>query len=626
MMFISRFWLSFIVVASIAGYVQAHSGAEHTHGESSPANGLVIDHSLPVVPWTHLQLNNHPDAFQFAVVTDRTGGLRPGVFSQAVDKLNLLQPEFVVSVGDLIEGYTEDRAQLAAEWNAFDNMVERLDMPFFYLAGNHDYTNDVMADVWRERYGKSYYHFVYRDVLFVMLNSNDGGSTHSFSDEQVQWLKQTLQDNPEPKWTLVFTHAPMWDRDEQDRWGEIEAVLDERPFTVFAGHHHRYVKEQRHGRNYFTLATTGGISSMRGTRFGEFDHVVWITMSDDGPIIANLMLDGILDEDVRTAHMRGLQHNMIDRGRLSVPALLHRGDFKQGTAALRLTNDADIPYTLTADILGCSGFAFTGLSPQSITVPPNEVRHIELPVSAVQLAQDNSNALDIRWQLEYDHHGEQVSYSGERTLAISREYPISPLKNLTLDGSLSEWRNAAFFSSLKPHNTDSLVSPADADFSWSLGQSDQHLVIALDVKDDEIVRFESDQHRGQDKLLISLDARPKSRRLLKPTYDNRVPGDRQIILQPPAPGHRAKLIGKPELSDTVWQKVRTTEGGYSAEIAIPFALLNQDHGSRWDGVRINIQMHDVDADGHTNMLQWLPAWGGDEAHAGAGSFYRDPPH
>ncbi|MCH7944837.1 MAG: serine/threonine protein phosphatase, partial [Armatimonadetes bacterium] len=58
-------------------------------------------------PWTHLDLVNDPENFQFAIVTDRTGGHRAGVFPDAMRKLNLLQPEFVMSVGDPVEGYTE---------------------------------------------------------------------------------------------------------------------------------------------------------------------------------------------------------------------------------------------------------------------------------------------------------------------------------------------------------------------------------------------------------------------------------------------------------------------------------------------------------------------------------------
>ena len=58
------------------------------------------------VPRTDKPFLDTPDSFQFGVVSDRTGGHRPGVFDQAMDKINLLQPEFVMCVGDLIEGYS----------------------------------------------------------------------------------------------------------------------------------------------------------------------------------------------------------------------------------------------------------------------------------------------------------------------------------------------------------------------------------------------------------------------------------------------------------------------------------------------------------------------------------------
>ena len=50
-----------------------------------------------------------------------------------VNKLNLLQPEFVISVGDLIEGYTENQKELNRQWDEFDGFVKQLQMPFFYI-------------------------------------------------------------------------------------------------------------------------------------------------------------------------------------------------------------------------------------------------------------------------------------------------------------------------------------------------------------------------------------------------------------------------------------------------------------------------------------------------------------
>ena len=38
-------------------------------------------------PWTSLKLNNDPDTFHFVVVSDRTGGHRPRIFSQAVEQI-----------------------------------------------------------------------------------------------------------------------------------------------------------------------------------------------------------------------------------------------------------------------------------------------------------------------------------------------------------------------------------------------------------------------------------------------------------------------------------------------------------------------------------------------------------
>ena len=83
-------------------------------------------------PWTNMEFNNNPENFQFAIVSDRNGGCRPGVFEKAVEKLNLMQPEFVLSVGDLIAGYSTDTAQINAQWAEVNHTISELKMPFFY--------------------------------------------------------------------------------------------------------------------------------------------------------------------------------------------------------------------------------------------------------------------------------------------------------------------------------------------------------------------------------------------------------------------------------------------------------------------------------------------------------------
>ena len=253
-------------------------------------------------PVTHLRWNDNRDDFQFVVVSDRTGGHRAEVFSQAVDKINLLQPEFVLSVGDLIEGGKASADKIAAEWKELDGFVKKLNMPFFYVPGNHDVATKDTTKAWQDKLGRRHYHFVYRGVLFLILNTDDMPEKVAIGKEQIAYVQKTLKENADVRWTIVALHRPLWrfDNGAKNGFGEVEKALAGRSYTIFCGHEHHYVKAVRNGMNYYQLATTGGSSMMRGVEFGEFDHLVWVTMKKDGPLIANLTLDAIQAENLKT--------------------------------------------------------------------------------------------------------------------------------------------------------------------------------------------------------------------------------------------------------------------------------------------------------------------------------------
>ncbi len=254
-------------------------------------------------PVTHLRWNEADGDFQFAFVSDRTGGHRANVFAQAVHKLNLMQPAFVVSVGDLIEGGKKTDAQYQKEWTEFDGIVAQLTMPFFYVAGNHDVEAKEAAKFWEDKLGRKHYHFVYRNVLFLMLNSDDphGQASGNISAEQATWAKQVLDGNRGVRWTIVTVHRPLWTANNgaKNGWKQVEDALAGRRCTVFAGHVHRFQKFTRNGQHYYQLATTGGVSSMRGVAQGEFDHITWVTLKKDGPVLAHVTLEAIHAEDLK---------------------------------------------------------------------------------------------------------------------------------------------------------------------------------------------------------------------------------------------------------------------------------------------------------------------------------------
>jgi Icc-related predicted phosphoesterase len=268
-------------------------------------------------PWTSKSFLNDPSDFQFAIVSDRTGGVREGVFPQAVDKINELRPEFVITVGDMIKGGAGNRnvGKLMGEWEEFNSFIKGFDMPFFYLPGNHDVGNEVADEIWDELYGVRYYSFVYKDVLFLCLNTQGGpGSKPALlEEEQIQWALNELRKNQQVRWTIVFMHQPLWLIEEgilirkngnkelrrtDTGWPRVAKELKKRRHTVFAGHVHHYGKYLRNKTSFYTLGTTGGGSKLRGEAFGEFDHATWVTMTDEGPRMANLLIDGIMKDDV----------------------------------------------------------------------------------------------------------------------------------------------------------------------------------------------------------------------------------------------------------------------------------------------------------------------------------------
>jgi len=356
------------------------------------------------MPWTHTRFHNDPRNFQFAIVSDRTGGHRPGIFGKAVKKLNLLQPEFVISIGDLIEGYTNKADVLNRQWKEFDALVKQLEMPFFYVVGNHDIGNAVMAKKWEQRYGLRYYHFIYQDVLFLCLCTEDPPNSH-ISDKQVAYAAKVLAENKKARWTCVFMHQPLWTYPKasqvKSNWTKIEPLLKGRKHTVFAGHLHIYSKHVRNDSKYFVLATAGGMSALRGPKMGEMDHVVWVTMTDTGPRIANLLLDGILDENV--AKSRTLISALRAAASIEVTPPLRTSEavFKGAALTVRVTNRAKLPLWASGKF---SHSADMSVKPVefNVAVPPKSGKTIQVKLAPTRpVAVETLSPVVLKWKLTY---------------------------------------------------------------------------------------------------------------------------------------------------------------------------------------------------------------------------------
>ncbi|MDX2245528.1 MAG: metallophosphoesterase [Bacteroidia bacterium] len=589
---------------------------------------IIINQDGEVHPWNHLNVNNGPETFQFAIVTDRTGGLRRGIFPDAVKKLNLLQPEFVMSVGDLISGYTEDTAVIAAEWKEFNGFIGNLQMPFFYVPGNHDYINPVMAAEWKKRYGKDYYHFVYKDVLFLCLNSEEKmrGAGKGFIDEpQLAYIKKALAENPHVKWTLLFLHQPLWDQEDSGKWPEVEKLLEGRKHTVYAGHRHRYVKYERNNSRYFILATTGGGSNLRGPRFGEFDHVVWITMTDDGPIMANLLLNGIWDENVNTEGMHLFTEGILTKHPLQMEAMLVEGNtFSEGKINLRISNDSDVPMKAEVSV-SSNEILWAATDGYSKTLEPNTVEIVSIPLKTSGATGINTLS-PVKVNATMTYHSDKYP-----ELVLNQTHSLKPekwftavqqKKKIEVDGNLKEWdklENTVGESAIVMADPFSHQGTADCAFDFGVRYDDKFVYAAIKVTDDQLEETTGRGMTNQEGFAFFLDARPMKESA--GIVSGEIFQDYLLIAVPQPQKQNPSIYLKDRLPGGIVVATQAVSGGYTAEVAIPVSYLNELQGGSWKHFRLNVVASDSDREGkHQASLFWQPDWRGKEPLLGAGMF------
>ena len=641
----------FGLTATLVLLVGCGQSAGQPDTESTDAARFDVQATGGAAPWTGLEANDAEEDFHFVIVSDRTGGARPGVFASAIPKVNVLEPAFVLSVGDLIEGYTEDQAQIDSEWDEFEGFIEQLEVPFFYAAGNHDMSNATMAETWQARFGPSFYRFVYKDVLFVVLNSElfsmvskpdapvPGPWTQA---EQLEFIERTLAEVPDPRWTIVIVHQPLWDyASVRGDWPRVEAMLADRDYTVFAGHFHHYVKVVRQNRNYITLASTGGGSSLRGNLYGEFDHVALVTMTAGGPRVANLMLDGIQDEDLLTEDVRDTMR-WLDDAVQSAPPLMLSNDtvFSKGSVSFQVANAGEADLTVAFHVDPGPDLRYAGAA-QTVTIPGNGVNLFSFSLSSDKpIAYHDIRPGRVFWSLSTHTGQHPVELNVVSALLPVTTLPIPAGDAPSVDGDLAEWESLPYVA----HRQGDVVSPptagTDIAYSFAVRESDGDLYVAVRVRDDSQLADEARGLLTQDSVMVAVDSRPDPKRSANlRLYDSTQRGD----LAQMAVGF-VTLRGIVEESyylrfldasrAAVESRATATDVGYDVEFKVDGAFLDEHAGEAWQTVRLAIAAIDWDAGDDVNeipwyakgsdgvALHWVPDRFGEAPVAASGTFTR----
>ncbi len=119
-----------------------------------------------------------------------------------IDKINELQPDAVIHLGDMIAGYGLRRTE--KQWDEFDQLVSKIKAPFFRVPGNHDIYSQKSLEIYRRRYGQTYYSVDLRGYHLIFLWNVEENRLGHLSRQQYNWLKADLGNQMSGQEPLFF--------------------------------------------------------------------------------------------------------------------------------------------------------------------------------------------------------------------------------------------------------------------------------------------------------------------------------------------------------------------------------------------------------------------------------------
>lgn len=338
---------------------------EHSHHQPER---FTTDRDSPIT----LELPVEDEAFSFVVFGDRTGGPDSGVavLADAVDEVNVLGPDLVMTVGDLVQGYNQ-HAAWEAQTDEFRGIMGKLAMPWFPVAGNHDIywrgpnrPDEEHEGNYERRFGPLWYAFEHKDCWFIVLYTDEADpltgvrdfnkpASQKMSPEQFEWLQQTLPRTADASHVFVFMHHPRWMGGKYgDDWERVHALLAAQGnvSAVFAGHIHQMkYSGVRDGIEYFTLATVGGSQAGDIPEAGFLHQYHMVTVRDEKLAIASLPVGSVDDPRLVTESLVNTCRRLANELRLQVANTVElRDDWGcDQLLEVSVTNPSDRPIEIT---------------------------------------------------------------------------------------------------------------------------------------------------------------------------------------------------------------------------------------------------------------------------------------
>ena len=218
--------------------------------------------------------------FRFAILGDRTGGAQPQIYGRVWREIDLFHPEFVVGVGDTIQGREDSLAE--SQWMELRPVWARYNhYPVYFTPGNHDIWSEFSRRLYEKESGRrSNYGFNYQDAHFTIL---DTSIPRELTTEQLDFLEKDLEANKDRDPKFVIFHHPYWIPLVLEGNTDFRLHRLAKKYGVdhiISGHGHTFVRMVHDGVPYMEVGSSGGsmvkgLAQGHGFTDGRFYHWVW---------------------------------------------------------------------------------------------------------------------------------------------------------------------------------------------------------------------------------------------------------------------------------------------------------------------------------------------------------------
>lgn len=194
----------------------------------------------------------------FAILGDRTGEAVPGVYQEAWKEIAAEKPDFVINVGDSIQG--GDDATAAKEWREVKSFLAAYRrFAFFFVPGNHDVWSEESSALYQQQTSRPlHYSFDRATAHFTVL---DNSRTETLPDSELTFLRDDLEAHKSQKVKFIFFHRPSWILQTLLRNPDFPLHKLAREYGVqyvVCGHIHEMLRFNLDGVEYLSLASSGG--------------------------------------------------------------------------------------------------------------------------------------------------------------------------------------------------------------------------------------------------------------------------------------------------------------------------------------------------------------------------------